>query len=168
MKYTIARVFVQRGFIFGDYGLYSKQVSDEKKAIFKKLIFFNHSNKYTDTFFIFFLDNIFAVSYQVCLKEKSEQLLVDRPLGDFFSRSSSPMDVGRPTVKDVPAVEGADKNAVGYYLRILTPEDLQSHKVFPRLGAPYTSPIQRHRGVFHGCNSLMSLPDLHGQVLVPS
>ena len=94
--------------------------------------------------------------------------MVDRPLGDFFSRFSTSMDISRPTVEDVPAVEGADENAGDYHLRVLTPEDLQSHKLFPRLRALYTSPVQRRRDVFHGGNSWMSLPDLHGQVWVPS
>ena len=105
---------------------------------------------------------ILYLRHEVCVREKVQRLLVDRPLGDFFSRCSPSMDVSRPTVKDVPAVEGADENACAYHLRVLTPKELQPDKVLPRLCAPYTSPIQRHRIIFQGGNSWMSLPDLHG------
>ena len=41
------------------------------------------------------------------------------------------MDVGRRTIEDVPAIEGADEKAGGYHLRVLTPEEIHFDRVFP-------------------------------------
>ena len=71
---------------------------------------------------------IHYTSQEVGLRRKGERF--DRPLGNFFSRPFPFMDVGH-TVGDVPAVEGADENAGEDHHRVLTPEDIQSDKVFP-------------------------------------